>query len=475
MADLIIKGGRVVVADTVVQTDVVIAGGRIAALQADAPVTGSAEVIDARGKFILPGSIDPHVHILWPYSNVTTNDNFFSASRAAALGGTTMFIDWALQYKGDPAAPEGQVLNAFRQRRAQIDGDTALDYSLHQTLTVSDDATLAAIPPIIEQGVAVFKLYMTYRKRGIMTDDGMLWDVLQANRGRGTVVSIHAENAAIHELKERQMKARGTVTPADWAQHKGEIVESEAVHRALYLAERVGTPVLIRHMTTADGVDTLRQARRRGFPALGETCPQYLVLDDRVFARPDANRFICSPPIRSADHVAALWRALADGTIDIIGSDHAAFTAAQKQGDGSDAFTVPNGLPGIETRFPLLFSEGFAKGRLSLPRLAALTATNAAKLYGLYPRKGVLLPGSDADIVIVDPQRRRTLRASALHMAVDFSPYEGMELQGYPLHTLSRGRVVVRDGEFCGERGAGQWVPSAPGGWKALQPQWAGL
>lgn len=473
MADLIVKGGRVVVADTVLTTDVVVENGRIVALQENVPVHGSAEVLDARGHYVLPGCIDPHVHIHWPYLHITTQDTFFTATRAAALGGTTTIVDWGVQKRSeaDPNAP-ATPLAAIRQRRAQIDPDTCLDYMLHCTLTAPDDETVAEIPAIQEQGVTVLKLYLTYRKRGIMCDDGMLWDVLCQSRAADMVVSVHAENAAIHERKERQAKARGRLSPADWAAHKAGIVETEAVHRALYLAQEAGAPLLIRHMSSATGLEMVRQARHQRVPAFAETCPQYLVLDEGYCQRPDANRFICSPPPKTARDREELWRGVADGTISLIGSDHVAFSLADKQSGEADAFATPNGLPGIETLFPILFSAGFMAGRISLPRLAALTSGNAARLYGMYPKKGVLLPGSDADIVIVNPDIRRTLRAAELHMDTDYSPYEGMEIQGYPVHTISRGRILVRDGEFvgAGERGRGRFVQGRPGGWRELAP-----
>lgn len=473
MVDLLIKGGRAVIGDAVLDVDIEVTGGRISSLRDDATATAGTEVIDATGLLVLPGSIDSHTHVQWPFLSHTTGDDFYTATLAGAMGGTTMLVDWAVQNTADPDPPEGTLRNAFAKRRAQMDGMAVFDYALHSTLTVDEDSTIEQIPGIIDQGVAVFKLYMTYRKRGIMTDDGMLWDVLQANRGRGTIVSLHAENASMHERQERRMKARGTVTPADWGAHKSAIVESEAIHRAVYLAERVGTPILIRHASTPDGLAIVRDARRRGFPVFAETCPQYLMLDNSYFERPDGNRFICSPPIRAKSDQAGVWVALADGTIDIIGADHASFSIAQKEGDGHDAFSVPNGLPGIETRFPILFSEAYAKGRISLPRLAALTSTNIAKLYGMYPQKGVLLPGSDADIVIVDPAQRRTLRTADLHMVTDYTPYEGLELQGYPVCTISRGRVIARDGQFLGQRGAGRFVPNLPDGWRALDPRWS--
>ncbi|MCZ7570052.1 MAG: dihydropyrimidinase [Ardenticatenaceae bacterium] len=473
MADLVIKGGHVLVGDTLLETDVVVTDGRIEALHDDAPLNGSAEVIDARGKYVLPGAIDPHTHIHWPYLDITTQDTFFTATRAAALGGITMIVDWAVQKREDPdAGPEGSLLAAFRRRRAEIDGQSVVDYALHSTLTVPDETTLASIPGVLEQGVSLLKLYMTYRKRGIMTDDGLLWDVLNEAAHLDTVVGIHAENAAIHEHKERQFRARGQTTPVEWGRHKAPIVESEAVHRAIYLAEKTGAPILLRHISTADALEFIRQARQRGAPIFAETCPQYLVLDESAFERPDGYCFICSPPIRGAADREAVWRALADGTIAILGSDHIAFSVADKASGGENALATPSGLPGIETLFPIVFSEGFMKGRISLPRLMALMATNTAKLYGWYPLKGVLLPGSDADIVVVDPEARRTLRAADLHMDTDYIPYEGLEVQGYPLHTISCGRVLVKDGEFQGEPGSGRFVPGRVGRWRALDPRW---
>jgi dihydropyrimidinase len=288
----------------------------------------------------------------------------------------------------------------------------------------------------------------------------------------GAIVAIHAENAAIHEHRERQFKTRGETTAAEWGFAKTTIVEAEAVHRAVFLAEKVGTPILIRHISTADALESVRQARQRGAPAMAETCPQYLVLDESILRRTDGFRYVCSPPVRSLRDQAAVWRAIQDGTINVIGSDHVSFSTEEKAGDGKDIFTSPSGFSGVETLFPLMFSEGFMKGRINLPHLAAITATNAAKLYGFFPKKGVILPGSDADIVVMDPNIRRHLRAEELHMDTDYIPYEGMEVQGYPVHTISRGRFVVRDGEFCGEKGMGQFVKCRLGGWRELDSRW---
>lgn len=474
MTDLVIKGGQVVVAGTVVNLDIVVRDGRIAALEEDASVLGSPEVIDARGKYVLPGAIDPHTHIHWPYLDITTKDTFFTATRAAALGGITMIVDWAVQKRNNTGAGDGNsLIRAFRERRSEIDGDAALDYALHSTLTVADESTLSEIPSVMQEGVTTLKLYMTYRKRGIMTDDGLLWDVLCRSADLGLVTGIHAENAAIHEHRERQYRAKGQTSPVEWSTHKASIVESEAVHRAVYLAEKTRSAILLRHMSTADALETIRQSRQRGYPIFAETCPQYLVLDESVYRRPDGARFICSPPIRGAQDREAVWRAVKDGTINIIGSDHIAFSSEEKMSGGTDALRTPSGLPGIETNFPLLFSEGVMKGRIDLPRLAAVTAANTARLYGWYPKKGALLPGSDADIVIVDPAVRKTIHAADLHMDTDYTPFEGITVEGYPSHTISRGRVLVSDGEFCGEAGWGEFVAGSAYGWTTLDPRWS--
>lgn len=450
--DHVVRQGTAVVGDVVVESDIGILGERIAAVAEPGTLSGRT-MIEAAGKYVLPGGIDTHVHIHWPFLDSTTCDDFFVATRAAALGGTSTIVDWAVQRTGTP-------IEAYHARRQEADGNVGGDYHLHSTLTELSPRTLDGIVAVKDAGVRVLKLYMTYRKRGILASDAMLWEVMRRAADLGMVVSVHAENASIHEWNQEQLEAQGRTRAIDFAAHKSGIVEGEAINRAIYIAGEAGATLLIRHISSARGIQLVREAKRRGQAVFAETCAHYLVLTDEVYSRQEGALFICSPPIRSREDQAALWDAVADGTIEFIGSDHAAFSRAQKLGPTS-AFSVPNGLPGVQTRLPLVFSEGFMRGRISLPQFVSLTAASAARFYGLYPRKGALLPGSDADLLIVDPSIERTISAAALEMGVDWTPYEGLTLRGAPTSLLVRGRLAVADGAFVGVRGFGRFLPSS--------------
>ncbi len=447
-AGLLLRGGRLVTADADGPADILVRGGRIEAVGTDLTAPNAA-VRDVRGKIVIPGPIDPHVHIAWPYHEARTADTFRSATEAAAWGGTTMVIDWAVQ-RGE------SLLDAVAARRAEADGAAILDYALHGTVTKVTATLRSELPRLHDAGVAVLKLYMTYRRRGIMADDGMLWYILNAARDLGYTVSVHAENPFIHEWNEAELRAAGITGAAAHGLHKPPIVEAEAIHRVIYLAREARCPLLIRHVSTAAGVDLIRRARAQGAEVTGETCPQYLYLTEEVFRRPDGYLYICSPPVRTDADRLALWQGLADGTLSVVGSDHAAFPRAAKV--GATAFDVPNGLPGVETRVPLLYA-GVRRGHLTPSRFVEVVSTAVARLYGLYPRKGAVLPGSDADLVIIDPEEQRALHASSLHMAVDWSPYEGMALRGYPVTVIAGGRIVVDGDAMADPRPAGRFVP----------------
>ncbi|MBI3076152.1 MAG: dihydropyrimidinase [Deltaproteobacteria bacterium] len=409
------------------------------------------QVVDASGLQVLPGMVDPHVHIHWPFLAATSRDNFYTGTRAAALGGTTTIIDYAIQRECHPQ-------EAFEQRRKEVEGQAAVDYALTQVLAEHSDRTLDAIPQLMAQGVTAFKCYLIYRKRGIMVDDAMLLEVLRRLREHGGLLTVHAENAAIAEYWEARYVREGKKDARYFVQAKGNVVEAECINRAVYLACFVGANLYIRHISTREGTEVVGRARQAGHRIYGETCSHYLALTDEVYGRTDGFKFICSPPIKSAADREALWAGLRSGELSAIGADHVAFDLAQKL-EGKEAFDqVPNGLPGIETRFPVAYTEGVARGRLSLNRLVEVMSTNPAKLFGLYPRKGALLPGSDADVVLVDPSAERVLTATDLHMDVDWTPYEGMRVRGFPKVVIARGEVVVQDGIFLGRPGRGEFL-----------------
>jgi dihydropyrimidinase len=454
--DLILRGGRVVTAEATVVADVAIAEGRIAAVAAPQALPPAAREIDASGRLVLPGGIDPHTHIHWPYLTQTTRDDFTSGTIAAAFGGTTTFVDYAVQR-------DAPALECIARRRALIDGKTVIDYNLTCTMTDPSEDNLQSVKAIVDGGIAAFKVYMIYKKRGIMVDDWMFYRMLEETRDHGAVLGVHAENGPIGEARMAQFAASGRGTPWDFRQSKPNFVEAEAIQRAIYLAEAVDAPLYIRHISTAEGLQFVRQARRGNPRIYGETCPQYFVLTDEVYRRPDGHRFICSPPIKSEADREALRAALLDGTVQAVGADHGAFGADQKDDRKASFDQVPNGLPGIETRLPLTYTVGVVQNGMSLNRFVALVSTNPAKLFGLYPQKGTIAVGSDADLIVIDPDKERELRPETLHLPITWNPYAGLRVRGFPDLVLSRGRVII-DGDTClGRPGQGTWLHARPG------------
>lgn len=461
MIDLIVRGGQVVLSDQVVETDIAVAEGKVLALGAHRAFHPARRTLDVHGCLVFPGAIDPHVHVRWPFLNDTTGDRYEDATIAAARGGTTTIIDYALTREN--VGP----LEALRDRRAQAEGQAVVDYAFHCVITRVTPQVLAEMAGLMEAGVPTFKMYMAYSRRGIMVDDASLYQVARWASQRAAMLMVHGENGLVADLLEAEFLRDGKGAACYYPLFKPDFVEAEAVQRAVFWASVTQARLYVVHLSTQKALESVQQAQRRGARIYAETCPQYLVLDDTVYQRSDGHRFICSPPIRTAADADALWKGLQEGAVATIGSDHCAFSRAQKDRDAADFSKVPNGLPGVETRFPLLFSAGVSQGRLTPVQLARVTSTNVARVHGLFPRKGIIAPGSDADMVIVDPSARQTLSAQSLHMVSDWSPYEGLELRGYPAFTIARGQVIVEGGEFRGEVGTGRFVPrslSVPGG-----------
>lgn len=461
--DLVVRGGRVVTAEHAQRADVGVAGGVIRAV-GDLSGAASEQVVDAEGMSVFPGGVDPHTHIKWPYLDTTSNDDFESASRAALHGGTTTVVDWALP--DDKSAVQGVH---SRIQQAQDDG-VLVDFTLHAVLGpdlrdgYGEVATLAG-----DVGTPTFKCYLTYRRRGLLTDDGNLLRAMKAVRDAGGILGLHAENPSMHERTEAELRAEGKNDAVHFRMAKDNLVEAEAIHRAIYLAEHIGAAILIQHVSTRQGVDLIRDAQGRGLPVFGEATPHYLVLTDEVYERDNGRLFLCSPPVKTDEDREALWRGLADGTLSIVGADHCAFTIEQKTRHDS-AFDAPNGLPGIETRLPLVFSEGVSKGRIDECRFAAVTSTNAAKINGIYPKKGTIAVGSDADMVLIDPDRERVITHDELHQGSDWTPYEGHTLTGAPVMTILRGYPVVADGQFSPPPTSGQFLRGEAGGYSKVRP-----
>ena len=455
--DLAIRNAHVVTAAESMHCDIGVAGGRIVALGERLP--GAAREIDARGRLVLPGGVDGHCHLDQPMpAPMKMADDFESGTRSAACGGTTTVIPFAAQAKGQSLAA---AVEDYHRRAA---GKACIDYAFH--LIVSDPVPHVLreeLPRLIRDGYTSFKVYMTYDD--LKLSDREILDVMDLARREGAMVMVHAENSdAIGWLTDK-LVAAGRTAPAHHADARPAPVEREATHRAIMLSELIDVPILIVHVSGGEAIEQIRWAQGRGLNIYAETCPQYLFLTSAHLGAAGYHgaKCVCSPPPRDETSQRRVWEGLANGAFHVFSSDHAPFRYddphGKRLGGQEVAFPhIPNGIPGLETRLPLLFSEGVGKGRIDLRTFVALTATNPARLYGLYPRKGTIAVGSDADLVLWDAQRRVVIRNEQLHHAVDYTPYEGVSVSGWPALTLSRGEVVWEDGTFRGTAGRGQFM-----------------
>ena len=457
--DLVIRNGTVATAADVSRCDIGIKAGKVAALAER--LTGGRE-IDAGGKLVLPGGVDAHCHFDQPTGDGSQMaDDFRTGSISAACGGTTTIIPFAAQAKGQSLRA---AVEDYHDRAA---GKAVIDYAFHLIISDPSPQVLGQeLPALLRDGYTSFKIYMTYDD--LKLDDRQVLDVLEFARREGAMAMIHAENSDCIAWLTEKLEAAGRTAPRYHATSRPPPVEREATHRAITLAELIDVPVLIVHVSGREAIEQIRWAQGRGLKIYAETCPQYLFLSEEDLDRPgfEGAKCVCSPPPRGKDNQAFVWQGLTGGVFQVFSSDHAPFrfdTPTGKRNAGADApfRAVPNGIPGVETRLPLLFSEGVMAGRLPLESFVALTATNPAKIYGLHPRKGTIVVGADADLVLWDPERRVTLTNALLHHNVDYTPYEGMRLTGWPVMTLSRGEPVCRDGAPLGAPGRGQFLPCA--------------
>lgn len=455
--DLVIRNGTVATAADTMSCDIGIRDGKIVALAAELPA--APQEIDATGKLVLPGGVDAHCHMDQPMSGgVVMADDFYTATRSAICGGTTTVIPFACQFKG------GSLKDAVTDYHQRATGRAVTDYAFH--LIVADptlEVLTHELPTLIQSGYTSFKIYMTYDD--LKLDDYQLLSVLAVARREGAFVMVHAENADCIAWMVEQLEAAGHTAPRHHATSRPMVVEREATHRAIALSELVDVPILIVHVSGKEAVEQIQWAQNRGMKLFAETCPQYLFLTEEDLGGDgfEGAKCVCSPPPRDQSNQQVIWNGLTSGVFQVFSSDHAPFRYADPQGKQIAGKTtpfkyIPNGIPGIETRLPLLFSEGVGKGRIDLQQFVALTATNPAKLYGLHPRKGTIAIGADADLVIWDPEREVTLTNAMLHHDVDYTPYEGMQIKGYPDITLSRGEVVWRQGEMLAQPGRGEFL-----------------
>lgn len=446
--DVVVCGGNLVTPAGVFKADVGIIGERI--VEIGETLHGARE-LDAAGCYVLPGAVDPHVHLQMPAGEYVSSDDFASGTVAAALGGTTTVIDFV-----EPE-PQEDLLDALEQRQDEADGRVAIDYGLHMTIPTWHAAhpdALDTLPAVKAAGVSSFKLYLAYQ--GLRLDDAQLYRALEAVAAVDGLPIVHCENGPICEQRRARAVARGDTAPLYHARTRPPRQEAEAVSHAIDVAALVGAPIYVVHVSCAAALSRIQAARARGDRVYAETCPQYLLLDETTLQRIDGACFICAPPLRTpADHK-ALWAGLTSGTVDVLATDHCPFTRDEKRGH-TDFTTVPGGLPSLQARLSLAHHFG-REHDMTLPRWVEVCCTQPARLFGLR-HKGQLMPGLDADVVIFDPRRRVTLQAGqTLRERVDWSPYEGLQVQGWPRDVMSRGRVVVRDGAFVGAPGEGRFV-----------------
>lgn len=452
--DTIIRNGSVVTATDTYTADIAIANGKIAAIGAGLTSQNGGKLLDAAGKLVLPGGIDVHTHLDMPFGGTTSADDFETGTRAAAFGGTTTLIDFAIQYKGQP------LRQAFDTWMSKAAGKAVCDYAFHCIVTDVSGGQLGEMSELIREGVTSFKLFMAYP--GVfMLDDGSIFKALQTTSKNGGMVCMHAENGSAIDVIVQQALAEGKKAPKYHALTRPTTAEAEATARAIALAEMAGAPIYIVHLSCNDALEKVREARDRGLPVYAETCPQYLYLSIESFDAPgfEGAKFVFTPPLREKWHQEKLWNGLQRDHLQVVSTDHCPFCFKEQKELGRDDFTkIPNGGPGVEHRMSLIYSGGVAGGRFSVNRFVELVSTTPAKLFGLYPRKGTIAVGSDADLVIFDPQRRHTISAKTHHMRVDYSMFEGIEVTGMPDIVLSRGKVVLEGNRFLAHPGQGEFL-----------------
>lgn len=451
--DLVIKNGVVVTAVDTFKADIGIRGAKIVAIKQSLDADKDAQIIDAKKKYVFPGAIDVHVHFQLPFSGTISADDFENGTKAAAMGGVTTVLDFAIQQKGH------SIMEAVKARRKEADGQVCVDYGLHAAITDWNEETQAEIRQVIDYGIPTFKMFMIYKNEGWMADDGMLFQALEETKKYGGMIGVHAESMFVLEmLIERYAKEREKWGAYAHTLSRPYYTESEAVQRAIKWAEVTGGRLYIVHMSAGESAQYVHTAREKGVSVYGETCPQYLLLNDDVFKGERGHLYATCPQIKKREDNKRLWQGLIEGDLQVIATDTCTFDTKQKAMWKGDFRKIPFGMPGVETMLPLMYTEGVGKKRFSVNHLIRLTSTNPAKLFGMYPEKGTIAIGSDADLVIFDPEKELTLQSEHLQTNCDWSPFEGWQLKGYPKTTISRGKVIVTDEKFVGDKGQGSFL-----------------
>jgi dihydropyrimidinase len=460
MFDLILKSGMIVSPETICKADIAVKGGTIAAIAGAGVLNDAGRVIDVAGKYVLPGVIDPHCHILAPFSGCIGALDFYEASIAGAFGGVTTIIDFSNSKKGK------SVLQAVKERREEMK-DCVCDYGVHAKFVEANEQVLGEIKELVALGCPTIKMFMTYKKEGVCIDDEGILAVMKEAVKWGAMPGVHAENNAIAETNVAQFQKEGKLDWKYFPESKPNLCEAEAVQRAIFYANYTGSPLYVFHLSTEEGLLAIEEAQEKGLPVKTETCPHYLTMTKEKYLQDNGHLYIMSPPLREQKDVDALWSGIATGAISVIGSDNCTYSVQEKEmflkrnADGSvvrDFTKVVNGVVGLEERLMLLIGQGVNQGRLSVNQLCAITSSNPAKIFGMYPKKGVIQVGSDADMVVVDPEKCGTLSHVGLHQKIDYSIYEGFKAKGWPIMTIRRGEVLVENGQFVGKKGTGRFI-----------------
>lgn len=455
---VLIKNGEIVTATDRMKADLSIKNGKIVAMGQNLDLRHGDHLIDASGALVFPGGIDVHTHLDMPFMGSFSTDDFESGTVAAAFGGTTGVIDFVMPGR---AQSMREALEIWHQKAK---GKAVIDYAFHMAITRYDDAIASEMADIVAQGVTSFKAFMAY-KGSIGIDDEALFKAMRRTRELGALLSVHAEHADVINVLVADMLAQGKTHPRYHALSRPAACEAEATHRAIALAKLAERSLYVVHLSTEEGLHHIQRAQQEGYQVLAETCPQYLLLDDSRYDEPEFGgaKYVMSPPLRKPSDNEALWHGLANGSVQIVATDHCPFNFGTEKSRGRDNFAmIPNGAPGIENRMALLYTYGVATGRISLNRFVEVFATNPAKQFGLHPRKGTIAIGADADLVVFDPTVRGRISAKTHHQRVDYNPFEGFETIGAPTHVLVNGQIVVEGDSFVGEPGGGRYLARQP-------------
>lgn len=454
MMDIIIKNGTVITASDTYAADVAIKDGKVVMIGRNIDAEG-AEVIDASGKYVLPGAIDAHTHLQMPFGGTTSADSYEGGTRAAACGGVTTVFDFVIQRKGQG------LVEAVEGRRQLCAPQACVDYAFHTAITDLTPAVLEEFGASAEYGVPSFKLFMVYKKEGLMVDDGVLAAALEKSKETGTLIAVHAENPDLIDKRIEKFLAEGKTSAWYHYESRPEFVEAEADKRAIHWAKAFKAPLYIVHLANKEGLDEVTRAKDEGYEIYAETCPHYLYFTNEVYKREDGRNWVCSPPVKGKESQDALWEGIKRGDIVTIATDHCPFQSHEKDW-GKDNFTkIPNGCMGIENLYPYMLSEA-NKGRITFNKAVEVCSANVAKIFGCAPEKGTVAVGADADLVIYDPNKNFVVSKNNMHSDVDHTIWEGVELKGYPVMTFSRGKLVFKDGEFVGQPGWGNFVKCRP-------------